>query len=225
MNTRKPISTVSFNSRPFLLNKLNELTNAGILEFWACVFHQAEPDEINDESGHKDHAHVYMKPAKQIQTVDLRNEFKEPDPTNKEGKPLGCLVVVSSKFDDWYLYALHNPYYLASKGQSRVYEYKPEDVLSSNEDDLNYFVTQIDYNAINPYMTIAQYTENGKSFTDMMLNENIPIRDLRNWQNAFELVASRRVERNGRLGHVNNYSEEVDDDVMMKSRYELEVEK
>lgn len=210
MNTRKPISTVSFNSRPFLLNKLNELTKAGILEFWACVFHKAEPDEIDDESGHKDHAHVYMMPAKQVQTVDLRNEFKEPDPSNKEGKPLGCLVIVSSKFDDWYLYGLHNPYYLASKGQSRVYEYQPEDVLSSNEDDLNYFVNQIDYNAINPYMTIAQYTENGKSFTDMMLGENIPIRDLRNWENAFQLLANRRLLRGDRTGHANSaYDDEA----------------
>jgi hypothetical protein len=62
-------------------------------------------------------------------------------------------------------------------------------------------------------MTIAQYMENGKSFTDMMLGENIPIRDLKNWENAFQLLANRRLLRGDRTGHANNAYDDDEVDV------------
>ena len=75
MKTSKPVSTISFNSEAYLRGKLRELTAAGVLEFWAYIRHDPEPDEVGDEAGGKQHFHVYMEPAKMIQTTDLRAAF------------------------------------------------------------------------------------------------------------------------------------------------------
>lgn len=206
MQTRKPISTVSFNSLEFLLGKLKELTQAGQLEFWSVVEHQPEPDEINDEAGHKVHYHVYMEPAKQVQTTALREQFKEPDPV--VGKPKGCLQIQSSKFDDWYLYALHDPAYLASKKQSRVYSYEPEQVMSSDADDLQQHVAAIDYSGRNTYLTMYQYIVGGKTFAEYMVGEYIGVRDVIPHERAWKLMTEFTVKRDGRPGHANDYTDE-----------------
>ena len=44
MKTSKPISTISFNTESFLRGKLRELEAAGILEFWAYIKHDPEPE-------------------------------------------------------------------------------------------------------------------------------------------------------------------------------------
>lgn len=53
MKTSKPISTISYNSKPYLVKKLNDLKKAGILEFWSFIEHEPESDEIRDEAGKK----------------------------------------------------------------------------------------------------------------------------------------------------------------------------
>ena len=52
MNTRNPISTISYNSMLFLKAKLDELVNAKVIQFYAFIFHKGE----DDEAGKKDHA-------------------------------------------------------------------------------------------------------------------------------------------------------------------------
>lgn len=205
MKTSKPVSTISFNSEAYLRGKLRELTAAGVLEFWAYIRHDPEPDEVGDEAGGKQHFHVYMEPAKMIQTTDLRAAFRELDPTNP--KPLGCLLVEKSKFDDWYLYALHDADYLASKGQSRALAYEPEQVRTSDEDDLHSKVARIDVGAITPYITMARYQRAGKDFRDYVLREQINIRDISAFQRAWAMLLSTTVDRGGRPGHASEYEE------------------
>lgn len=59
MNTSKPISTVSFNSAPFLLSKLDELVDNRTLSFYAYIKHFGEPSESKDTL--KDHFHIYIE--------------------------------------------------------------------------------------------------------------------------------------------------------------------
>lgn len=211
MKTSKPISTISFNTEPFLKGKLRELEKAGIIEFWSYIRHDPEPDEMGDEAGGKVHFHVYMEPAKMIQTTEIRASFKEPDPTNT--KPLGCLLVEKSNFDNWYLYALHDADYLASKGQSRVFAYEAEQVRTSDEDDLHSKIARIDVGSITPYITMARYQREGKEFREYVLGEQVGVRDITSYQKAWMMLLSsgKETNRNGRDGHANDYTAEGGD--------------
>ena len=71
-----------------------------------------------------------------VQTDDIREYLKEFDP-NCPDKPLGCLIFQSSKFDDWYMYGLHDPEYLASKGEAREFIYSRDNFKFSDEDDFD----------------------------------------------------------------------------------------
>lgn len=208
MKTSKPISTISFNTESYLRGKLRELEKAGIIEFWAYIAHKPEPDEVNDEAGGKQHFHVYMEPAKMVQTTEVRAEFREPDPAN--AKPKGCLLVVKSDFNNWYLYGLHDPDYLASKGERRVYSYQPDDVIASDEDDLKAKVSKVDVGTITPYITMAKYQREGKEFREYVLGERIAIRDIMSYQKAWEMLCDTapRVVRGRRPGHANEYVDE-----------------
>lgn len=153
MKTTKPISTISFNTENFLHDKLTELTRAGIVSFWAYVTHQPEPGE-GDKGGKKIHHHVYIEPSKSIQTDDIREQLREFDPGEPD-KPLGCLNFVQSKFDDWYMYGLHDAKYLASKGQSRTLHYTSDDFISSHDGDFLYMVRSIDMLSLSPYDAVV----------------------------------------------------------------------
>lgn len=86
MRTTKPIATISFNSPAFLKLKLEELTKAGKISFWAFIPHKPE----DDEAGTKEHNHLYAEPSKMMQTDDLKAELLEFDPEHPD-KPKGCL--------------------------------------------------------------------------------------------------------------------------------------
>lgn len=104
MNTCKPISTISFNSENFLHQKLNELVDNKIITFYTYIKHYGEPNENRDTL--KDHFHIYVEPNKRIDTMQLGEKFNEVDINHV--KPLGVLPFQFSKFDDWYLYGLHD---------------------------------------------------------------------------------------------------------------------
>ena len=132
MNTRKPVSTVSYNTESFLKGKLDSLYGSGMICNYMAIKHLKEDDEL------KDHWHVYIEPNKQIDTAKLKTIFEEFDPDHD--KPLGVQPFRFSKVDkdihpdDWLLYNLHDPKYLASKGQSRKYHYTMKDIICADDD-------------------------------------------------------------------------------------------
>lgn len=130
MKTRKPISTISFNSVAFLDGTLKRLLENDIIQFYAYIYHYGE----DDENGKKDHIHLYIEPYNTVDTGKLEKFFIEPV-FDKE-KPLKCLNFRNSKIEDWYLYGLHDINYLMRKGESKVYHYKPSDMVTSDEDEL-----------------------------------------------------------------------------------------
>lgn len=198
VRTTKPISTISFNTSDFLAGKLNELLNAKRISFWAFVTHKPE----DDEAGKKVHHHVYIQPSKMLQTDDLREELKEYDPANPD-KPLGCLMFVSSKFDSWYMYGLHDKRYLASKGQSRKFHYSEQDFVSSNPDDLLFNVRNIDMFYLSPYADMESAIDNGITFDQFFARGTIPIAQVRNFRDAWYLLVNSKTVRNDNISHDN----------------------
>lgn len=203
MRTRKPISTISFNTKNFLINKLDELYESKIIQFYSVVFHLPE----DDEAGKKDHYHVYIEPAKLVDTCLLRDEFKEFDP-EKPGKPLGVLIFNNSTFPDWYLYGIHDPAYLATKGQSRRYHYSFNDMIVPDQSDLLYKVKMIDMLKLTPYRKMIEAQQNGLSWNEFFKLSSVPIQQLGLYERAWYLLKDSYTERNGSPGHAMELPDE-----------------
>lgn len=129
MKTSKPISTISYNTENFLKTKIEYWKSLGIIEFGMWIKHEAEQDEK------KAHYHVFLKPAKLIQTMDLELDSCELDPLNPE-KPLKMVSFRVSKESDWLLYSLHDTNYLQEKGLEREFSYDLSDIQSTCDDTL-----------------------------------------------------------------------------------------
>lgn len=131
MATQKPISTISYNSEKFLLEKLNELYNAHIIQAWQYIPHKGE-------DGDKDHIHLRMEPNKKLDPMDLLEMLKEYPIGAK--KPLACRPFRPSVEEDWYLYAVHDADYLKIKyGGGDKHEKLPyswEDIKASPDYDV-----------------------------------------------------------------------------------------
>lgn len=197
MRTTKPVATISFNTPDYLRLKLEELRKAKRISFWAFIVHKPE----DDEGGGKQHMHVYIEPAKMLQTDDVREELREFDPLNPE-KPRGCLTFVSSKFDPWYLYALHDKRYLATKGETRRFHYEHDNIVSSDSDDLYCKAKSIDMLSLSPYEDMIDAISKGISFEEYFRRGYIPIQQLRQFQQAYMLLSyGDMTERNGHENH------------------------
>ena len=177
--------------------KLNELKASKIISFWAFIPHKPE----DDEAGNKPHKHLYIEPAKRILTDDLRDKLIELDINHPTQKPLKCLNFRSSKFDDWFLYALHDSAYLASKGQSRKYHYTFSDFYSSDEDELIFLAKSIDQNALNVYKRMEDAISKGLTFVEFAKLVTVPVQQIYSWQHTYELIAQNRTNRNDRDTH------------------------
>ena len=203
MRTTKPISTISYNSPAYLSLKLRELISAGVISFWAFVPHEPE----DDEAGLKPHSHLYVEPAKMLQSDDLTKFLKEFDPIHPD-KPLGCITWRSSKFDSWYLYCLHDKRYLASKGQSRKYHYEHSRIATSDDDDLLFKSRSIDLISLSPYADMEEAQRNGLSWLEYFSRGTIPIQQVALFKCAWDMLLESQTNRNGRDGH----SFKVDDE-------------
>lgn len=209
MRTTKPIATISFNTPDFLELKLNELQKAGRLSFWAFITHKPE----DDEGGNKEHIHLYVEPSKMLQTDDLKREFLEFDPQCPK-KPRGTISFNSSKFDPWYLYALHDKRYLASKGQSRRFHYKHDEIRTSDSDDLLFKARSIDLISLSPYADMEDAQAQGLSWSEYFMRGTVPLPQVALFERAWHLLLEGKTNRANRSGHANDLDEvpEVDPD-------------
>lgn len=203
MRTTKAISTISFNTPAFLELKLEELTKAKRISFWAYILHQPE----DDEGGRKQHMHVFAVPSKMIQTDDLKEELKEFDPEHPD-KPRGCISWNISKFDPWYMYILHDRKYLASKGQSRKYQYYPDEVITSDPDELLVRVRSIDLLALSPYMDMENALNEGLSWDQFFARGTIPITLVNQYEKAWHLLTLSKAYRGKHANHPMDTEEE-----------------
>lgn len=194
VRTSKPVATISYNTPEYLKLKLEELRKAGRVSEWYFVFHKAEEDEK------KDHIHLYLVPSKMLQTDDLVKEFLQPDP-EKPGQFVTCPRWVSSKFQDWYLYGIHDTAYLASKGQMRKYHYRLEDVQAYDRDALEECVREIDLTTVNAVKRMQDAQKAGLSYAQFFKAGGVPINAVRAYEQAWMLLQMAGTIRNGREGH------------------------
>lgn len=197
MRTSKPISTISYNTEKWLKAKINDLVKGGIIEFGAFIKHQPE----DDEAGKKEHFHVYIIPAKIIQTVDFALLFHQLVKGNKI--PRKSLPFQCSKFGDWYLYGLHDSDYLAYKNQSRKYHYEHKNFWCSDRDYFQYLVKTIDMTKINPYQGMKDAQSTGLTFQEYFKRGCIPIQQIAGAMLAWDLLKDIPYQtfRNERQGH------------------------
>lgn len=195
MKTSKPISTISYNSLLFLKDKLDYLVDCNIIDFWFFIWHQGE----DDEAGEKDHIHVYAEPSKLINTVDVRNCFKEIDENNV--LPKGTIKWVYSKFPDAYLYFIHDKAYLAMKGQTRKYHYSMQDCITNDPETFRYKIRSIDMLELSPYADMVDAQSQGLSFQEYFKRGRIPIQQVMQYEKSWYLLAKNVCYRNGKEGH------------------------
>lgn len=133
MNTTKPFSTISYNSKPFLKSKLEYLVSHGVINEWYFIHHKGETDWFTNER-EKDHYHVYMSPCYKVDCEAIREMFQEFDPDNE--KSLGCMPFQSSKIDDWIMYGIHDEHYLNTKGEVKEFTYSWKDIVGYDDEAL-----------------------------------------------------------------------------------------
>lgn len=114
--------------------------NEGKIEFWSFIQHY--PDE---ESG-KMHIHLYMDPARPVETTTLNEKFIQFIPG--EDLPRRNMNFRTSNFDNWYLYCLHDEVFLSMKGLSRTNRYLRDEFHSSSFDEFDRYVANINFAAL-----------------------------------------------------------------------------
>ena len=130
MATQRPISTISYNSKGFLLEKVQELYNSHIISLYMIMPHKGE-------DGDKDHFHVFLQPNTRIDPMSVRDLFKEYVKDNP--KPLTVRPFRPSKEEDWILYAVHDSEYLLQHGEDREtgkISYEWQDMICPDDFDM-----------------------------------------------------------------------------------------
>lgn len=188
MKTKKPFSTVSYNTAEWLVLKLSELHSRRIIDFWAFVYHFKEEDES------KDHIHLFIIPNGQQDTDQLRDYLEEPDPNNPL-KPLGCMPFRSSKWDDWKQYCDHDERYLTSKGQWRKHHYNNADYSVSDEQYFNELNHQIDRSKLTANQVIIDAVRNNIPFSQLLMTGQIPVQLITQYRMMYDLVYDNEIKR------------------------------
>lgn len=172
MRTSKPISTISYNTPTFLRSKIEYWKSVGLIEFGMWIEHQPEEDEK------KAHCHVFLKPAKLIQTMDLEIDSQEIDPLQPD-KPLKMVSFRVSKEDDWLLYAIHEKQYLMEKGLTRQFSYSLNDIQSTCPDTLKDIISHLSDNRKGRLeYRLIQCLEQGMSWQEIVRSGLIPLRQI-----------------------------------------------
>lgn len=185
MRTSKPIATISYNTQEFLVHKLEELIANKKISDYMFINHFAEEDE------RKNHIHLWIKPNRLLDTMDIQRFLMELDPKNPE-KPLKCIDFRASKTDDWILYCQHYAPYLASKGESREYHYSKDDFVAHDEDtfeDLYYHAFK-GSDWARRFQVLEQLASGKIKPTELILNGSVPL-NLATQLNAFEFMKNK----------------------------------
>lgn len=183
MQTTKPISTISYNTEPFLRCVLDRLIATNVIDFYSYINHIGEVDQFGERE--KDHIHLFIIPNHRLNTADLDDFFLEPLPDNK---PLKCITWQTSKPDDWILYVLHDPDYLATKFETREIQYNYTDLVGSDQEDLRRKYRHAYQSSGYARMrNLFQYARSGGSLQDLMQIGAIPVNQINNYDDFFKI--------------------------------------
>lgn len=222
MATSRPISTISYNTLPFLRQKLEELVTAHKIQAYMYIFHKGE-------DGDKDHVHLRVIPNTRLDPMVLSEFFKEPDLKFPQNKPLGVRPWRPSQEEDWLLYAVHDKDYMKLKYSDDPHEkieYKDSDIVVSDMFDLDIAMVRARASLAHHATNLLASMQQGVSAPDLVKRgENITtIRTLQmilgNFHNKFEfdqleknyqIVCSQRYQLENflfDLGYICSYSQQ-----------------
>lgn len=189
MATSKPISSIGYNTENFLVEKLTSMIKGGIISFYAYIRHNGEMKQ-DDEAAGKDHWHLLLIPNRCVDLVEVQKEFLEIFP-NEPTKPLRFLPFRTSKTEDWVLYALHDPDYLALKGMAKEYVYDVADFKSSDPDMMHTLWIEAKQTLKrNPVSKMRQAARNGVSFGDLVRSGSVSVQQIRNAELFYQYLNS-----------------------------------
>lgn len=189
MRTSKPVSTISYNTDEFLRKKIEYWKNIGWIEYGMWIRHEPEEDEK------KSHCHVFLKPAKLIQTTDLEDGSLEIDPQNPE-KPFKMVSFRVSKESDWLMYAIHDKAYLFEKGLERVHTYSFSDVETTCEDTLNDIIAHMtDDRKGRLEYRISDCIARGMSWQQIITSGIVPIRQMGGARIMYQAITGQDIVR------------------------------
>ena len=202
MRTSKMISTISYNSIPFLKLKLDSLIKEHKIVFYMFIKHLPEEDEL------KEHIHLFIEPNTTIDTMSIQDLLKEYDPNHK--LPLGCISFSKSQTDDWILYCQHYPPYLAFKNQSRECIYQKSDFEYSDPDTFEAFYHHAFYESefAERFVILNMLNDKNVAPHELVLSGHIPL-GMASQLNALKFMQEHygKCDRNGNQTHspiINN---------------------
>lgn len=196
MKTARPFSSISYNTEKRLKQILDIQFERGVIRFYAFINHFAEEDEKSA------HFHVYVEPDGQLDTNSFSNLFNEL--VKGESAPRRWRPCQSSKFDDWYLYCLHDKEYLESKGQSRKHHYNINQVVCSDQADLKDHIGHIDYTRYTSLGSAIRAARSGETLDDYLARVPVKMVHFRSLQDIWKAYFSKdlkHLERNNRKTH------------------------
>lgn len=145
MKTIRPLSSISYNTVPFLTDMLNKLVKSGDLFFWCFIEHLPEEDE------NKKHIHLFIHPSNKVDPLQIMKMSEQF--VNGNALPLKCINLRISDWDNWLLYAMHDEDYLRSKCEVRKYHYSVDDFYYSDKDEFGVRVYETMHNSMCNYET------------------------------------------------------------------------
>lgn len=169
MATQKPISTISYNSESFLLEKLETWHKAHIIQAYQYIKHKGE-------DGDKDHIHLRIEPNKKLDPMDLQEQLREYVMGND--KPLSCRPFRPSKEEDWFLYVVHDEEYLKLKYQggekAEKLPYSWQDIQVPNDYDAEIAFIRAKATMRHSSASVASRLQNGENPVSMVFEgENV----------------------------------------------------
>lgn len=201
MRTSKEIGTISYNTEAYLYDRLQELLRNKVISDYMYIPHIPEKDEG------KPHIHLWIKPNKLLDTMDLQEYFEEHDPSSS--KPLKCIDFRPSKTDDWILYNQHYEPYLSYKGEDREFYYSKSDFRYADVDQFEHLYNHAFKGSdfARRYQILKKLQDDTFSGYDMIASGMIPLNMAGN-VNAFEQLRRGSLFRNGRKTHTPKVDED-----------------
>lgn len=193
MNTNRLVSTISYNTESFLSGKIHSLVNQGVLEYAHWIFHTPEDD------GEKRHAHLIVKPNRRLDTEVLRKEFAEI--VAGEDLPRGVLPFDYSKIKDWILYGVHDSAYLASKLQTRKYQYEKSDIHTTEPQLLHEQWREAHEGEDTRMARVVEMARKGVRFEEVVVMGLIPMNQFFQYRSLYEGFYNRQANRGNGKKH------------------------
>lgn len=203
MKASKPISTVSYLTPTNLRIALDALKERGDILHYAFINHQ--PEKV----GRKEHRHCIIVPTSTIDTSAKYFELLFTEYVVGEELPRKCEPWQRSKNEDFFGYALHDVNYLAQKGLSRLFHYKPTDFVTDDKEWLEDEIEKALANTASCIDKIMQCVTEGLNVVQAMSRCRVPYGSMASFIKAYDLCKLLTSETNETYYEFNQTTGEV----------------